>query len=185
MKDHHLHWTEIERDTVLEAKIYRIDRSHRRAADGRSAHYYVMESPDWANVVALTRDEAGRDCFVMVRQFRHGTMNVSLEFPGGVVDPGESPRDAVERELLEETGYRAESFVQLGAVHPNPALMSNRCYTFLAKEAAPAEVQSLDANEIIDVELVPVEELAADRRRPEFDHAMMLVAYHLFCEWKE
>jgi 8-oxo-dGTP pyrophosphatase MutT (NUDIX family) len=177
----HLLWEEDNRNTLVDTPVFSLVRSRRRAADGREADYYVMEAPDWANIVALTTDEAGREAFVMVRQFRHGSMQVSLEFPGGVVDEGEDPLAAVTRELTEETGYVAKEVVLLGSVNPNPALMGNRCYTYLAEDCHhPGHGQDLDDNEIIDVELVPVEELIEGRRNGEFDHAMMHVALEFY-----
>lgn len=180
-QEHHLIWTELDRNTLVDTPVFALIRSRRRAADGREADYFVMDTPDWANVVALTDDSRGRPCFLMVRQFRHGSMAVSLEFPGGVVDSGEDADSAILRELKEETGYVSENVRYLGSVNPNPALMGNRCHTYLAENCHhPGEGQDLDANEIIDVELVPVEELLSGARRDEFDHAMMHVALEFF-----
>jgi 8-oxo-dGTP pyrophosphatase MutT (NUDIX family) len=180
-QEHHLLWSELERNTLVDTPVFALVRSRRRAADGREADYYIMDAPDWANVVALTTDDRGLQCFVMVRQFRHGSMQVSLEFPGGVVDPGEDPTTAIVRELTEETGYVSDRVRYLGSVNPNPALMGNRCHTYLAEDCRhPGGGQDLDENEIIDVELVPVEELLGGSRNGEFDHAMMHVALEFY-----
>lgn len=177
-KDHRLEWTDVESETVVDAHVFSLVKSRRRSNDGREAWYFTLASPDWVNVVATTTDEAGRECFVMVRQFRHGSMRISLEFPGGVVDPGEDPAQAVVRELAEETGYVAESVYLAGSVNPNPALMGNRVYTYIARGVRPSGSQNLDHNEIIDVELVPIEDLSS--RNDEFDHAMMHVALSFY-----
>lgn len=172
----HLEWTELDRRIVLETTVFDMVASTRRAEDGREGTYYLMDAPDWCNVVALTTDERGRECFVMVRQFRHGSMRVCLEFPGGVVDRGEEPLTAAARELEEETGYAAQSLTLIGSVNPNPALMGNRCFTYLAHGVHRHGRRELDEGEIIDVELIPVDELVAGVYRDEFDHAMMIVA---------
>lgn len=185
-RDAHLVWHENHRNTLVDTPVFSLVRSRRTAPDGREADYYILDGPDWANVVALTTDDAGTACFVMVRQYRHGSMRVGLEFPGGVVDAGEDPAAAVRRELREETGYRAEELELLGSVNPNPALMGNRCYTYLARGCHhPGHDQDLDENEIIDVELVPVEDLLSGRRNGEFDHAMMHVALAFYLRTHE
>lgn len=179
-KDSRLIWNELDREILLETPVYTILRSSRRSPEGFDADYYLMDAPNWVNVVALTVDDQDRECFVMVRQFRHGSRKISLEFPGGVVDPGESPQAAVDRELKEETGYVAESMVLLGSVNPNPALMGNRCYTYFASTAWPRARRSPEHDEFIDLELVPVAELLEGTRSQEFDHAMMHVALGFF-----
>src|SRR5580692_9212866 len=75
--------------------------------DGRIVEdYYVLEYPNWVNAVAITND----DKILMVHQYRHAAGIVSLEIPGGVIEDGETPQDALRRELLEETGYLFEDF---------------------------------------------------------------------------
>ncbi len=179
-KDDHLLWTELGREHLVESPVFSMVRSRRRSPEGTESSYYLMDAPDWVNVVALTDDEEGRRCFIMVRQFRHGSMRVSLEFPGGVVDPGEDPEPAVLRELREETGYEAETLELLGSVNPNPAFMNNRCYTYLAESTRLVASLDLDHDEYIEVELVPLEDLLAGRRDEEFDHAMMHVALRFY-----
>jgi ADP-ribose pyrophosphatase len=178
--DDHLRWQEISREDRFQTPIFSLVHSLRRSPSGRESSYYLLDSPDWVNIVAITPDEAGRDCFVMVRQFRHGSMRVGLEFPGGVVDPGEEPSRAIVRELQEETGYRADSIRLIGSINPNPAFMSNSCYTYLAESVRLNGPTDPDLDEHIDVELVPVEELLDGTRDDEFEHAMMRVALDFY-----
>ena len=103
----------------------------------------VLESVDWVNVVAL--DTAGRS--VMVRQYRFGTSSITLETPGGMVDPGESPLAAAKRELLEETGYTGERWTSLGAVEPNPAIHNNLCHHFLVEDVQRVGADDAKAND--------------------------------------
>lgn len=184
MSHHHLRWQEDRRERLLDAVVFSVDKSVQRGPEGRSAEYYLLNTPDWGNVVAVTEDEKGRECFVMVRQFRHGSMNVSLEFPGGVIDPGEDPKEASARELTEETGYIAEELTLIGEINPNPAFMNNSCYTYLARGLHRKQDQDLDENEVIDVELVPVDSIKVDREG-SFFHAMMVVALHFYQEWRK
>jgi len=181
----HLIWHELERRTLLDARVFSIVSSRRRASDGAEAEYFIVDSPDWSNVIApITRDD-GVECFVMVRQYRQGSQSVTVEFPGGIVDPGERHAEAVLRELEEETGYTATSVRLIGKVNPNPAFMTNTAHTFVAEGVHHNGGQSLDQNERVDVELVPVQEILG-MSRPDFhEHAIMSVAllwYRLYRE---
>ena len=80
--------------------------------------FYVLKSNDWVNVIPITRN---RDV-VLIRQYRHGTRDVTLEIPGGIIEENDSPEGAARRELLEETGYSDSGMIQLGLVHPNPEI---------------------------------------------------------------
>lgn len=114
--------------------------------------FYVLEYRDWVHVVAL--DEADR--LLLVRQYRHGAGEMSLELPGGVMDEGETdPVAAGARELLEETGHEAASIRHVTRLSPNPASHTNRVHVLLAEGARLVAPLKLDSSEDIAVELVP------------------------------
>lgn len=182
-RDDHLKWHELERSKLIDTPVFTLVRSLRQANDGRQGEYVTAESPDWVNVICTTTDDQGRHCFVMVRQFRHGSSRVGTEFPGGIVDPGEFPEVAAARELVEETGYRAGRLELLGSVSPNPALLNNRLHIYLAQEVTDDGQQELDANELLDIRLVPVDDLPLLLATDEFEHALMHVSYLLWLRW--
>lgn len=141
--------------------------------------FFVLESSSWVNVIPITADQE----VVLVRQYRHGTREVTLEIPGGLIEEGDTPEEAAARELYEETGYRATRWTDLGFVHPNPAIQNNRCYTFLAHDVYPAGTQALDDKEDIEVLKVPLEDIPGLIRRGLITHALVLVAfYRLFVD---
>ncbi len=143
---------------------------------GAAHPFFRIDSPAWVNVVALTAQQE----LVMVRQFRYGANALTLEIPGGMVDPGESPAEAGARELLEETGYRAGRMSSLGSINPNPALFANRCHMQLAEECeAVGEIQNSATEETI-VELLPLTRLRESLRRGEIDHALVVAALYAF-----
>ncbi|MFW5744553.1 MAG: NUDIX hydrolase [Spirochaetota bacterium] len=181
----HLIWREIDRTSLLDAHIFEVFRSRRRASDGQETDYVLVDSPDWCNVIAPVERSDGVRCFAMARQYRQGSRSVTLEFPGGLVDGGESPEAAALRELEEETGYTAESLLLIGRVNPNPAFMSNAAYTYLAEGVCLDRDQALDENERLDAVLVPVDEVVRFVR-PDFHvHAIMMSALHWYSLYRE
>jgi 8-oxo-dGTP pyrophosphatase MutT (NUDIX family) len=141
---------------------------------GRTLDAVVLDSADWVNVLAFT--EAGQ-C-VLIRQYRFGNERVTLEIPGGMIDPGESPLAAAARELREETGYGASRWTSLGECAPNPAFQRNRLHTFLAEGCERVGAQEQDPGEDIEVVLADEAALDASVRSGEIDHALVLVAFY-------
>lgn len=135
---------------------------------GKPYKAFVLEFDAWANILALTKNNEA----VLIRQYRHGVQEISLELPGGVVDEGESPLEGAKRELMEETGYSAETFVEVGRIYPNPAIQQNTLYCYLALGAELTGEQRLDESEEIETLLVPLDELIEMAAGGKFLHAL-------------
>ena len=143
---------------------------------GKEHKFYVLESTPWVNVIALTED----DQVILVRQYRHGTKEVTLEIPGGLVENNDTPLVAAQKELREETGFEAAVWKELGFVHPNPAIQSNKCYFFLARGAHKVGDLDLDEKEDIMVELRSLREIPDLIERGGITHALVLAAFYRF-----
>ena len=119
--------------------------------DGRvNNEYYVLEYPDWVNIIAITKD--GK--MVFERQYRHALGKTCYELPCGVIEAGETPLEAAQRELLEETGFAGGEWQEWMTLSPNPATSTNLAHSFLATGVEKVSGQHLDATEDIDVYLL-------------------------------
>ena len=127
----------------------------------------ILSGGNAVNVIALTSDNE----IVLVQQYRFGTASYTLELPGGLVDPDESPIKAAERELEEETGYTCgEKLIPLGKIGQNPVFMDSYVHHFLALDVKLTKQQILDAGENIEVILMPIEELKFRWQKGEIEH---------------
>jgi ADP-ribose pyrophosphatase len=145
-------WRRLRCEPVAAYRIFEVLRVELEDGAGRPrGEAFTLRGSDWCNVIAVTPD----DEIVLVWQYRFGTDALSLEIPGGIIDAGESPAQAAERELREETGYAAAEFDLLLAVEPNPAIQNNRCFTFVARDARPTGTTGFDPQEELETTLVP------------------------------
>lgn len=175
-------WPLLNRSLRGDYRVFTVHEETSRAPTTGTTHdFYVIDSPDWINVVPVTAEGE----LVFVRQYRHGTKEVTLEIPGGMVDPGDDdPAAAGLRELREETGYISDRVIDLGVVEPNPAIQSNRCYTVLAPDAYRVGPPQPDGTEDLDVVLIDPATVPQRIRSGEITHALVVAAFYLYDAWR-
>ena len=156
MSEDSLGWKTLSQKYVLQDRWIRVRADVGQMPSGQIIEpYYVLEYPNWANVTAITPERE----IVLVRQYRHAYGEAILELPGGGVDAGEPEMEAVQRELLEETGYVGDKWEEIARTSPNPANHNNLSISFLCLNAKRVAEQQLDTGEEIEVVLMPVEEV--------------------------
>ena len=174
-------WRVLEEEHLQHCKVFDVHKATMESPlTGEPHPFYRIESPPWVNIVALTEAEE----LVLIRQFRHGSRVVTLEIPGGLVDPGETPEFAGGRELLEETGYRAGRLESLGSLNPNPALFANRVHMQVALNCVQEQEIQTKSTEHTMVELLPLAELPGVLREGGIDHALVVAALYAFDLWR-
>lgn len=144
--------------------------------------YYVMEFPNWVHVVPFTE----KNEIVLLKQYRHPTQKRWIEIPGGTIHGAsssegkkkssqkESPKEAAQRELLEETGFQAQKIKKLGCHYPNPALQTNKIHVFLALGCKKIAEPSLDPYEDLKVVLWNLPRLFTAIRKNQIKHSLMI-----------
>lgn len=148
---------------------------------GHEHDVHVIDSVNWVNVIALTAENQ----LVMVEQYRHGSNTVELEIPGGMMDSDEtSPVATGVRELREETGYEGEKARILGQILPNPAIMSNLCYTILVQNCRYVCEVEFDHGEDLITKLVPIREIPELVAAGKIQHSLVVVALYYFDLWQ-
>jgi 8-oxo-dGTP pyrophosphatase MutT (NUDIX family) len=162
-------WTVLSSEQLLDCRIFSVERTLSQSPLDASVHeFFRLQSADFAQIVPVTE----RNEVVMVRQFRHGSGELSLEIPAGLVDEGETPAEAAARECLEETGYAVDGVQPFGVLRPNPALFVNYLHAFVAYGARQVAEIAQTATEHTEVELIPVDRITDLLLQGVIDHAL-------------
>ena len=170
-------WKRTRSETVADCRVFKVREDFcQRDSDGAEANFFVVENPDWVNVIALTADGE----VILIEQFRHGAEEIILEIPGGMVDEGESHTVTAARELLEETGYAPREMIPLGKSQPNPAIQNNWIYHYLAMDCEIKSKTKFDAHESIAVKLVPLAEIPKLIAEGAITHSLVIAAFSFF-----
>jgi len=169
-------WELIESKIDRDYRVFRIQAE--RALSPRTkkiGQFYTIDTNDWVNIIPVTAN----DEVVMIKQYRHGSKEITFEIPGGLVDEGDH-RKAALRELLEETGYAGENIELLGSVNPNPAIFNNLCHTYLVRNAKKVTEINLDADEDIEVIHMPIQEIPYLIEKGTISHALVVVGFYFY-----
>ena len=184
MDEKKLAWKEEKRKKLLDCRVFSVWESYCKPPQAQNAAndlrtFSLIDARDWAIVIPVIKSFQGSK-FVMVWQWRAGSGEMSLEFPGGVFEPKENPLQAAAREMQEETGYKPGKIKKIGEFSPNPAIMSNRVHFFLAEDLIDTGRQSLDTDEYVEVTLVDVDEVCRGMGQAPYVHALMGSALALY-----
>jgi ADP-ribose pyrophosphatase len=175
-------WQKVSSEPLGNFRIFNIRSDRVISPRTRQEHdVFVIDCTNWVNVIAVTPDRH----LVMIEQYRHGSTTVELEIPGGMIDAKDaSPTAAGLRELREETGYAGENPRLLGQIFPNPAIMSNTCYTVMVENCRCLHPVQFDHGEDLATRLVPIADLPRLVAAGKIQHSLVVVALYYFDLWQ-
>jgi 8-oxo-dGTP pyrophosphatase MutT (NUDIX family) len=164
-------WETLNRRTVTRTPIFELSQVTRRSqTNPLEGDFFVVNLPSWVNIFALTP----QGNIVAIRQYRHGTDQITLEIPGGAIDPDETPLQAAQRELQEETGYTSNHWLAAGSVDVNPAIQDNLCHFFVALDAQKTQPTHFDEHEEIEVQEIPYPEFLQNLQDGTIRHSLII-----------
>ena len=178
-----LSWKPVSKTEVFATPVFSVNQIKSLSPDNETKTFTTLSAPEWVIVIPRITDMQGRQYFLTVKQWRHGSAQLSVEFPGGVVDEGETPEYAARRELLEETGKTVRDLTLLGEVYPNPAIMGNKSHIYFADCDSNTQAQHLDEDEFLEAEAVPIDEIMKKMGEAPYDHALMCTALFFYLRY--
>jgi len=173
-------WKTLKSKNILQNRIFSFNEEQVLSPKNKKFPVWVMEVPTWINIIPVTSDNT----VIMVKQYRFGNKEITLEIPGGMSEPNEDPKSAAIREMQEETGYTSENVIEIGSVSPNPALMNNQAITYLAFDVELTSIQNLDTMEDIEIVEINLEEVPKLIQNKTIDHALVVSAFYFFDKYK-
>ena len=150
MDDRHLTEHQLSSKELFKGDFLHAFRDTVRLPDGERAVREYVRHPGAVMIVPLLSDAQGEMQLVLERQFRYPVAQVMIEFPAGKLDPGETSQHCAQRELLEETGYRAQEWALAGRLHPVISYSTEFIDIWFARGLTAGESQ-LDAGEFLEV----------------------------------
>ncbi len=176
-------WQQTSSRPIGDFRIFTLSQVTRISPRTKNEHnFFVLDAPDWINIIPVTAEGN----VIFIQQFRHGTGTICLEVPGGMVDPHENaPIEAARREMLEETGFAADELIHLGTVEPNPAFLTNRCHTYLGRNAVYVQPPEFDGAEDIAMLEVPLSQVHDLILAGKITHSLTICAFFFLNRWRE
>ena len=175
MKEQVKIWKRQSSEQVADCRVFKVREDFcERDSDGTKHSFFVIECPDWVNVIALTKAKE----VILIEQYRQGAEEIILEIPGGMIDADEEPETAARRELLEETGYESNEFVFLGKSRPNPAIQNNWMHHYLALACEKTRETAFDEHESLMTRLAPLSEIPQLIKSEQITHSLAVAAFY-------
>ncbi len=176
-------WKQIDKEYVIHNKWISVRKDHVLLPSGVEIEdFYVIERPKLVHVIAITKEGD----FVFEKQYRYAINRTCLEICAGIVEPNETPLEAAQRELFEETGYAGGEWRLLSEYAVDPSNMTEISYSFLARDVVKISGQQLDKTENLETLLLNKEEVKEALIKGEIVSSLMAAPlWHYFHEYEK
>lgn len=159
------------RETIFRGKVFDIDLYQVKYPDGRTGRMDIVQHHDAVTLLPL--DEEGQVWFI--RQYRLAARKELLELPAGVMESGETPLQAAQREMREEIGQAAGDLQEIASFYLAAGYTTEKMHVFLATDLYPSPLPG-DVNEVLTVERIPLEQALQLAKTGAIEDAKTLVA---------
>ena len=136
----------LKKTCLLDKPFCKIEQQQVEIPNGEIKDWYVSLGTDSVIIIPLLKDGS----VLLQKSYKHGCLDVVIEFPTGSMDQGEKWTDTAPRELLEETGYTAESYTKIGSVFSSPTSSEKQHHIILAKGCVLTQSPEMEDDEQIE-----------------------------------
>lgn len=171
-----IHHTEV----VAKSKFFRVEKLDLEFSNGATREFERMAGGGRGAVMIVALKDA--DTMLLIREYACGTHSYQLGFPKGLIDPGESPEQAANRELQEEAGYQADTLHRLHEVHMAPTFFNAKMHILIAQGLSPKTLEG-DEPEPLEVIEWPIADVDGLLAREDFIEARCIAALLLLQKW--
>jgi ADP-ribose diphosphatase len=169
-------------EIVAKSKLFTVEKLDLEFSNGAKREFERMSGAGRGAVMIVPLKDA--DTMLLIREYACGTHSYHLGFPKGLIDPGESPEQAANRELQEEVGYKASTLHSLHKVHMAPTFFNAQMHILIAEGLSPQKLEG-DEPEPLDVIEWPISAVDELLARDDFVEARCIVALLLLQKWKK
>ncbi len=157
---------------IAESRLFKVERVHLQFSNGQERHFERLLGSRYAVLVVPIQND---NTLLLVREYAVGIEDYTLAFPKGLIDKGETPEQAANRELQEEIGFGARDIQMVASLDVNPGYTNQGTHFLIARDLYPSQLEG-DEPEPLEVVSWPLDKLNELMKHPEFTEARSVAA---------